>query len=373
LSEIEEPDRLLDFPHPGKTPHFYGHEEQTQALHRAITSGRFPHAWIFSGPEGIGKATLAYRLARFILKYPPGNKCDDIADQTGLDIPVNDVVFQQVAAQSHPGLKIIKRPYDHRTKRLKGEIPVDEIRSLHKLFNATTTDGGWRIALIDCADEMNRNAANALLKMLEEPPKNSAIILISHQSGALLPTIRSRCRMLQFNALPENHILQIMDEHLASGFDLDATERTTIARLANGSAGNALQLACGSGLKAHENLISLLESLPRLNGVKAHEIAERLSRRDAQDEFRFFRRLLCQWLNMFVRFCTTNEEFNLPKREYDLCQRLGSHVDLEPWLEVWEKTQSSFRQAEVLNLDKRQLLLTIFFQLESAAKQAQKS
>jgi len=373
LSEIEEPDRLLDFPHPRKTPHFYGHDEQKQALHRAIMSGRFPHAWIFSGPAGIGKATLAYRLARFILKYPPDKELSDFPKQATLDIPGNDVVFQQVAAQSHPGLKIIKRPYDHRTKRLKSDIPVDEIRSLHKLFNATTTDGGWRIALIDCADEMNRNAANALLKMLEEPPKNSVIILISHQSGALLPTIRSRCRMLHFKALSQQHILQIMDEHLASGFDLDAGERTTIARLANGSAGNALQLASGSGLKAHENLISLLESLPQLNGVKAHEIAERLSRRDAQDEFLFFRRLLCEWLNMFVRFCTTGEDVNLPKREYDLCQRLGAQVDLEPWLEVWEKTQTSFRQAEVLNLDKRQLLLTIFFHLESAANQARKS
>ena len=373
MSDIEEPDRLLEFPHPREATRLLGHEDQIHTLQAALASNRFPHAWIFSGPAGIGKATLAYRLARFILKHPPGSDITDISANVPLEVPADDSVFQQVAARSHPGLKIIKRPYDNKTKRLKSEITVDEIRNLHGLFKTTTTDGGWRIALIDSADDMNRNAANALLKILEEPPENSAIILISHQSGALLPTIRSRCRMLGFKSLDEEHILQIMAEQLGPDPDPGAHERATIVRLANGSAGNALQLASSAGLKAHENLISLLESLPQLNGAKAHEIANHLSRRDAFDEFRFFRRLLCEWLNGFVRFCTTGQGDHLPKREYDLCQRLGTRVDLEPWLEVWEKVQQSFIQADVLNLDKRQLLLTVFFQLETAAKQAQRS
>jgi len=373
LSEIEEPDRLLDFRHPRETSHLLGHEDQTKALLAALTSDRFPHAWIFSGPAGIGKATLAYRLARFILKYPPGSINADPAELVALDVCQDDSVFQQVAAQSHPDLKIIKRPYDHRTKRLKMEITVDEIRKLHGLFQTTTTDGGWRVALIDSADDMNRNAANALLKMLEEPPANSAIILISHQPGSLLPTIRSRCRMLPFKSLDENHVMQIMDEQLGPDVKLTAEERETIARLATGSARNALQLASGAGLKAYDNLIVLLESLPQLNGAKAHDIAEQLSRKDATEEFRFFKRLLCDWLNSFVRYCTTGEGNHLPEREFQLCQRLARRVDLEPWLEVWEKVQQSFAQADILNLDKRQLLLTVFFQLETAARQAQKS
>jgi len=188
-----------------------------------------------------------------------------------------------------------------------------------------------------------------------------------------LPTIRSRCRMLAFNSLEDKDVMHIMAQQLGIDTEMGEEERETIARLANGSARNALQLARGAGLKAHENLISLLETLPQLNGIKAHEIAEQLSRRDAQDEFYFFRRLLCDWLNMFVRFCTTGEAGGLPKRELDLCQRLSTRVDLEPWLEVWEKTQNAFTQADILNLDKRQLLLTVFFQLETAAKQAQKS
>ncbi len=370
MSEIEEPDRLQNFPHPREATQLVGHEVQTDTLCAALGSNRFPHAWIFSGPEGIGKATLAYRLARFILKHPPDAIPGSVSN---LDIPFDDSVFQQVAARSHPGLKVINRPYDHKTKRLKTEITVDAIRELHGLFNTTTTDGGWRVALIDCADEMNGNAANALLKMLEEPPAKSAIILISHQSGRLLPTIRSRCRMLTFNSLEDRQVMEVMTQQLGPDSDVGAVERETIARLANGSVRNALQLASGAGLKAHENLISLLETLPQLNGVKAHKIAEQLSRRDALDEFYFFRRLLCDWLNMFVRFCTTGESNHLPTRELDLCQKLATRVDLEPWLDVWEKIQSSFTQADVLNLDKRQLLLTVFFQLETAAKQAQKS
>jgi len=372
LSEIEEPDRLLDFAHPREVSHFLGHDNQVNNLHAALTSNRFPHAWIFSGPAGIGKATLAYRLARFMLKHPPGSSPVDNSQQTPFAMDTDDSVFQQVAAQSHPGLKVIKRPYDVRAKRLKTEITVDAVRELRGLFNTTTMGGGWRIAVIDCADEMNLNAANALLKMLEEPPQNSAIILISHQSGALLPTIRSRCRLLPFSGLDDENIMQIMAQHLGADSDLTSDERATIARLANGSINTALQLASGAGLKVHERLISLLESLPQLDGAKAHETAEWLSRRDARDEYRFFRQLLCEWLNMFVRFCTTGEGAHLPRRESDLLRRLAEHVDLEPWLEVWEKTQNSFVEADVLNLDKRQLLLSVFFQLETAAKQAQR-
>ncbi len=293
--------------------------------------------------------------------------------QPALELPVNDIVFQQVAARSHPGLKVVKRPYDQKKKRLKTEITVDEIRAMHSIFNTTTVDGGWRVAVIDTADEMNRNAANALLKLLEEPPANSAIILISHHPGKLLPTIRSRCRMLQFKPLNEVDVARILDEHSGTGIDLTPDERATITRLAHGSAGKALQLASGAGLKAHENLMSLLESLPHLDGAKAHKLAEQLNRRDAREEYNFFRQLLCEWLNSFVRFCTTGEGAHLPKRDFEVCQRLGSSVNLEPWLEVWEKTQTSFTQADILNLDKRQLLLTVFFQLETAAKQAQKS
>ncbi len=372
-SEIEEPDRLLDFPHPREVSRFLGHDEQVRSLQSALVSKRFPHAWIFSGPAGIGKSTLAYRLARTLLKNPPGTKAENAMAQPALELPVNDIVFQQVAARSHPGLKVVKRPYDQKKKRLKTEITVDEIRAMHSIFNTTTMDGGWRVAVIDTADEMNRNAANALLKLLEEPPANSAIILISHHPGKLLPTIRSRCRMLQFKPLNEVDVARILDEHSGTGINLTPDERATITRLAHGSAGKALQLASGAGLKAHENLMSLLESLPHLDGAKAHKLAEQLNRRDAREEYNFFRQLLCEWLNSFVRFCTTGEGAHLPKRDFEVCQRLGSSVNLEPWLEVWEKTQTSFTQADILNLDKRQLLLTVFFQLETAAKQAQKS
>lgn len=371
MSEIEEPDRLPDFAHPREVSRFLGHDDQIETLQAALGDNRFPHAWIFSGTKGIGKATLAYRLARFIFKYPPATLLGT-HDFNRLNIATNDIIFQQVAAQSHPGLKVIKRPYDHKTKRLKSEIPVNEIRNLHRLFNQTTTDGGWRIALIDSADEMNRNAANALLKLLEEPPENSAIILISHQSGKLLPTIRSRCRMLQFKALDDDNVMEIMAGQMDVDAGVSQEQSAMITRLAGGSAGYGLQLASGGGLKAHDRLISLLESLPHLNGVKAHQLADQLSRRDASEDFLFFRKLLCDWLHMFVRYCTTGEGGHLPKRDLDLCQRLAQRVDLEPWLEVWEKTQQSFEQAEILNLDKRQLLLNIFFQLETTAKRAQK-
>lgn len=370
MSDFDEPDQLQGSTHPRETLELLGQNAPLRELSDALSSNRFPHAWIFSGPEGVGKATAAYRLARFILKNPPGSDMGAIAGHETLDVSPDDTVFHQVAAQSHPGLKVITRPYDPKTKRVKTEITVNEIRSLHKLFNTTTTDGGWRIAIIDCADEMNRNAANALLKTLEEPPQNACIILISHQAGRLLPTIKSRCRILQFKALPQNDVTQIIEQQLSADSGLSPEDKITVARLANGSARRALQLAQGAGLRVHSDMISLLETLPNLNSLKAHELADSLARRDAQEEFRFFRQLLSEWLNSFVRMCTTGRADHLPQRERELFERLGTGVDLEPWLEVWEKTLQSFIQADALNLDKRQLVLTLFFQLETAAKQA---
>jgi DNA polymerase-3 subunit delta' len=171
--EAEEPDRVPGQAHPRATYDLIGQDVALIRAARVIRSGRPPQAWLITGPPGIGKATLAYRIARYVLRHG--------ATSTGppdLAVPPADTVSRQIEAQSHPGLLVLRRQENDRGK-LKTVLDVDEVRRLGAFFGMTAEAGGWRVALIDSADEMNDNAANALLKILEEPPPSATLILIA--------------------------------------------------------------------------------------------------------------------------------------------------------------------------------------------------
>ncbi len=187
-----ESDRVHGFPIPGKRNCCWARKRPSALAAAALRGGRPPHAWLITGPPGIGKATLAYRMARYLLRH--GATAEGAAD---LAVPRDDAVARQVEARAHPGLLVLKRGLNPRTGKPQTELPVDEIRRLAGFFGMTSGAGGWRVAIVDPADDMNENAANALLKQLEEPPQNAMLLLLSHRPGRLLPTIRSRCRRLE--------------------------------------------------------------------------------------------------------------------------------------------------------------------------------
>ena len=193
---LPEADRLEGFPHPRETPVLIGHEAAERELAQTFASGRMHHAWLIAGREGIGKATLAYRLARHVLARP------EARDPAGLSLEVGakTEAARQVRALSHPGLLVLRRPYDVRAKRLAASILIDEVRRLRSFLGLTGGEGAWRVVVVDSADELNINAANALLKSLEEPPRRALFLLISSEPSKLLPTIRSRCRRLDLAA-----------------------------------------------------------------------------------------------------------------------------------------------------------------------------
>ena len=166
-------------------------------LAEAFASGRMHHAWLLAGRAGIGKATLAYRLARHVLARP------DERDHSGksLEVPTDSAAARQVAALSHPGLLVLRRPYDTKSKRFVSAIPVDEVRRLKSFLGLTSGENAWRVVIVDTADELNLNAANALLKSLEEPPRRALFMLVASEPSGLLPTIRSRCRRLDLQPL----------------------------------------------------------------------------------------------------------------------------------------------------------------------------
>src|SRR6266436_8387390 len=203
-------------PAPRANPELVGHDGAEQELRRLDEMGRLPHAILLSGPRGIGKATLAFRLARFLLAKNE-ERSGTAAD--GLAVDPESGVFRRVAAGGHADLLTIERAYDARRRRLRGEIVVEEAREITGFFRLTAAEEGWRIVVVDGAEEMNRNAASALLKILEEPPRRGLLLVVAHSPGRLLPTIRSRCRRLALRALAAEDVARAGAEALGRDAD----------------------------------------------------------------------------------------------------------------------------------------------------------
>ena len=229
-AEIPEVDRQDGTNHPRHTEILYGHKTSQLDFLDAFNTGRLHHAWMISGPKGIGKATLGYKISKFILSRNQSSDLIKSELQNTLDIPNDHPVSKRINALGEPNLYLVRRTWDEKLKKFKQNITVDEIRKLKNFFNMSATDGGWRVAIIDSADEMNNSAANALLKILEEPPKKVLILLITHQPLRLMPTIRSRCRSLTCKSLSSEDLTKAL-EQLEIG---DANNNEQISILANG-------------------------------------------------------------------------------------------------------------------------------------------
>ncbi len=347
---------------PRVAENLWGHAEAERALLDAFNSERLPHAWLITGPRGIGKATLAYRFAKFL--FDKGN-----APDVGLfgDGPANLAVstesqaYRLVLQEAHPGLRVIERAWDEKNKRLRAEIVVDDVRSLHGFFGMTSGDGGWRVAIVDSADEMNRQSANALLKILEEPPKRSVLLLVAHAPGRLLPTIRSRCRQISLKPLAEDDMEQVLSKW---DLALPPADKDLIMALAAGSPGRALTLADAGGAALYRQILEVLESLPRLDPAALHRLGDSVTGKKAADSFRLLGELVDGLLQRLIAFKATGEPGHVAE-EGTLFNRLAPLAGLDQWVEVWENAARQFPRAAGLNLDPKQVTITTFTKLQA--------
>lgn len=357
---------------PRESPELIGHAVAEQALASAARSGRLPHAWLIGGPAGIGKATLAFRFARHLLSGAAdaagGLFGDDVPDSLYLD-PA-DPVFRRVAAGGHADLLTVERPPPDDKGKRPNDLPVGEIRKIAPFLRLTPAEGGWRVVVVDEAERMNRNSANALLKVLEEPPDRAVLLLVSNRPGALLPTIRSRCRRLTLQPLPEPELLQLLARQAPQ---LTPEDAQAVARLSGGSPGRALELVEEGGLVLYRGLIDLLGTLPNLDMVAAHRMADKLAPAAAEQSYRTMVTLLEGWLEGLVGAMARGQA---PPDVIADDAALGRRITagrkgpagLEPWLEVWEKTHRLFARADSANLDRKQVVLQAFMALEDAAR-----
>jgi len=352
------------WPHPRHTAVLRGQEAAEGVLLRAQASGRLPHAWLLSGPRGVGKATLAYRFARFLLAPDlQGGGLFGGAPES-LEVPSDHPVFRRVAAGGHADLMTLEKGVDDKGKA-RTVIPVEDVRRLLSFARMTAGEGGWRVAIVDAADELNRNAANALLKILEEPPPQCVLLLVSHAPGSLLPTIRSRCCQLPLGPLDEAVVAELLAEHRP---DLAAKEAAALARLADGSIGRALALAEHGGLDLYQEIIDLLATLPRIDVPQLHKLAEKWGQGRDPEAFRTGMELLIWWLGRFIRAGSTGRPpAEVVPGEAALAERLLAGRPLAQWLALWEKISRLFARTEAANLDRKQAVLTAFLDLETAA------
>lgn len=351
-------------PTPRVNPHLVGHDAAEAEFLDAWTSGRVHHAWLITGKRGIGKATLAYRIARFVLAG--GGPGGLFGGPTTLALPENHPVAHRIAHGAHGDLRVIERQMDEKKKKLRGEIVVGDARDVGGFLSMTSAEGGWRVVIIDAVDEMNRNAANAVLKVLEEPPKNSLLLLLAHNPARLLPTIRSRCRRLALRPLPDETVVDLVRRYRP---EVPAEDAVGLARLGEGSIGRALDLAGEGGLQHYHGLIGLLRGLPRLDVPALHDFTDKAARSD--DAFRTSAELLLWWL---ARTISAGGHGAAPAEvvpgENGLYRTVLAAAPLDRWVEVWEKISRLLERADAVNLDKKHVLLNAFLAIERTARAA---
>lgn len=360
---LPESDRLEGFPHPRETRDLIGHAAAERELARAFASGRMHHGWLLTGPEGIGKATLAYRFARHVLATP--EERDLFGDS--LVVPEDCAAARQMLAMAHPGLLVLRRPYDTKAKRFATTLPIDEVRRLKSFLGLTGGEGQWRVVIVDTADDLNINAANALLKSLEEPPVRALFILISSEPGRLLPTIRSRCRRLELKALEPADLKRAAEAALlAADKDSPAPEAwQRLTRLSGGSVRRALQLFASGGLDLYAEIETMLGLLPKVDWPAVHTLSDGMAQIAQEQRFQAFFDLLLEVLARLIHARATGGGEG---EDLALAQRLIRPETLPKWAEVWETLVRERAEAEGLNLDRKSLVLGAITRLEAAAK-----
>ncbi len=350
--------------HPRNRFTIRGHAAAESRLLEAVQSGRLPHAWLISGPRGIGKATLAYRFTRFVLNGA-GNQDEGLFGDTlppvdSLAIPAESPVAQRISARGHADLRVLEPGMPHPdTGRPTQQIVVSQVRKAIRFTNMTSAEGGWRVILVDPADALNANAQNALLKSLEEPPPMALFLLTCNAPGRLLPTIRSRCTQLFLDPLKDSVVLELLEEYFP---DLSVEDRAALAALGEGSIGDAIALAEAGGLDLYGKMVRLMGTLDRPDILGIQALGDSVGRRGgATDNFTTLRDLIGRWLaRLILSAAQATPHTDVVADESRIKERLLSLAPLEQWLEVWEKVTRLLEQADSANLDRKQAVVNAF-------------
>jgi DNA polymerase-3 subunit delta' len=352
-AELQSWDRMEGIPDPVENLDLIGHGETLDFLAQRYASGRMHHAWLLSGPRGIGKATMAARFAGHVFRHP------DPASAPGAYLrPVSgDAVEGQVARGAHPNYLHLRRPWNERDKKWRRDLTVEEVRRTVSFFGKSAGEAGWRVAVVDTADDLNASAANALLKILEEPPARTLFLILAH-APRMLATIRSRCQKLGVRAPSQTEIVQAL-EILGAADSASADEVALAAALSGGSVRRAITLVREDGISLYRKFRAIADMSGGVRLDKVHEIAGEVSLVAANDRYR----LLLDIVHDFVARRIRGEPEPIGGGNWVGASASG----LAGWVEVWEKTNRSAQLADEWNLDRKQVILNLFSALREVA------
>ena len=327
---------------PQENAKLFGHDEAQQFLAQSYRSGKGHHAILIEGPEGIGKATLAFRFANYVLANPEPSLAPDVIG----DPDPASMVSRQISSGASHNLLHLTRPVDEKTGKVKSAITVDEVRRAGHFFSQTSGTGNWRIVIIDPADDLNRNAANAILKILEEPPKRAMFLVLSHAPGKLLPTIRSRCMPLRLLPLQNDD----MDKALQNlGLSISGEKRDALLTASKGSVSQALKLLNYGG----SDIVDVFAEVMIATGPSArkqmHKLADVLAQKDGDIVFGFFMEHATETLMDRARAAAMAGDINAAERYARVSSSLSERITI----------------AQAYNLDKKQMVLSILEDMRS--------
>jgi DNA polymerase-3 subunit delta' len=342
----EQHDSLDGVPEPSESVRLIGHEAAVRALAGAYRAGKLPHAVMLTGSQGIGKATLAFQLAHHLLKHRRESDAPEHFDPRDPQSPLH----RQIAAESHPAVLHLTRPQNDKRDGFKMVLSVDEIRRVSRFLSMTSHDGSYRIVIVDPADDMNRNAANALLKNLEEPPARTIFLLVVHQPGALLPTIRSRCQVVRVEPLGKPELFEVLGNLGFAGAATD-TARDDLALRAGGSPRRAILLTEYGGMDIASATEKLAAS-PQVDAIEAHSLADAVAGKDRAIQFSLFNK----------------GALDLLARAAGEAAAQGAASRANRISEAWEKSRVAILDAETYNLDRKQHALSMILRLNDTLR-----
>jgi DNA polymerase III subunit delta' len=338
-------DTIDQIPEPSENPFLVGHVEASEQLAQAYRARRLHHGLMITGPVGIGKATLAFHLANHLLRYPDPTT----APETLASPDPAGPTFRQIAQGAHPSVLHLTRPYNDKTKNFRTAITVDEIRKVGRFLSMTAQAGAYRVVIVDAADDMNTNAANALLKNLEEPPKQTIFLILAHQPGRLLPTIRSRCQVVKLKPLEVGQIRQVI-RHVGQEAGITDSLSDELLDRAGGSVREALMMTQYGGAEIVEALLGVVSGR-EFDTLKAWRIAEAVAGRDAEMAYRIFNRAILD---------------EAARRAADMAGQ-GRADAAERLAALWEDLRGTIGETDTYNLDRKQHAMSVMRRLSEAA------
>jgi len=364
IDETPESDKTDGCPHPRKTLNLFGHKKAQTEILDALKNEKIHHAWLVCGSKGIGKATLVWKMARTLLTMDPLATISNHSNSpTNLNVAIEHPIYKRTLALTEPKLHLLRRNWDPKTERFRQSITIEDIRALKGFFNLSSTDDGRRVVIIDSADDLQTAGANALLKVLEEPPAKTTILIVSHNPSRLLPTIKSRCRILNLKPLGYKDLQQ----GIAQVLEMDNKINDSISELANGSIGNAMHLLNNRGIETYESLCQLFGLSPSFDRPKAIELTSELTRKNSEQNFD----ILISMLNIFInRLALTGAgappQVEVVQSEFNILNKLSPTLSsAKIWSELGQNILNNAIKAKTVNLEPSSVILDLFLKFDN--------